>query len=89
MGVKMLSRSEPARIEEENYDQISQIDQGADSARSHSTSKYYHHAACWVGKVKAVYLTAGREKEWEAYLSSLLSIHGKKYKLVPMLEALQ
>jgi len=31
----------------------------------------------------------GHEEEWQAYLSELLSRHGRKYKLVPMLKALR
>jgi hypothetical protein len=31
----------------------------------------------------------GREEEWRTYLSELLDRHQRKYKLVPMLEALR
>jgi uncharacterized Zn finger protein len=39
-------------------------------------------------KVRKAYHMLGREKEWQTYLDELLSQHGRKYKLVPMLKAL-
>jgi uncharacterized Zn finger protein len=35
------------------------------------------------------YRALGHEEEWQAYLNELLSQHGRKYKLVPMLKALR
>lgn len=56
------------------------------------------HALCscsydWGGwckhKARAAYRAAGRESEWRTYLEELIRRHGRKYKLVPMLEALR
>ena len=52
-------------------------------------AKYYHHAARWLGKAASAYRQAGRESEWRAYLCQLVDRHRRKYKLVPMPEALQ
>lgn len=52
-------------------------------------SSRYHHAARWLGKAKAAYIAAGRMEAWRDYLAALLEKHARKYKLRPMLEALQ
>lgn len=48
----------------------------------------YSSAANWLAKARKAYHILGREKEWQTYLDELLSQHGRKYKLVPMLKAL-
>ena len=52
-------------------------------------AEYYYSAANWLAKARTAYRAQEREKEWQAYLSELLSRHGRKYKLVPMLKALR
>jgi uncharacterized Zn finger protein len=52
-------------------------------------AKYYDAAARWIGKVRTAYLNMGRPKEWDTYLAELLDRHQRKYKLVPMLKALE
>jgi uncharacterized Zn finger protein len=49
-------------------------------------SKYYHHAVNWLDKARAAYRAAGREAEWQAYLAEIRARHGRKYKLMGMLE---
>lgn len=49
-------------------------------------SKYYHHAVGWLEKARVAYRAAGREAEWQAYLRELRTRHGRKYKLMGMLE---
>jgi uncharacterized Zn finger protein len=49
-------------------------------------SKYYHHAVNWLEKARAAYRAAGREAEWRAYLAEIRARHGRKYKLMGMLE---
>ncbi len=49
----------------------------------------YHAATNWLAKARKAYHMLGREKEWQTYLDELLSQHGRKYKLVPMLRTLQ
>ncbi len=48
----------------------------------------YSSAANWLAKARKAYYMQGSESEWQAYLDELLSQHGRKYKLVPMLKAL-
>ncbi|HYB01400.1 MAG TPA: hypothetical protein VED37_14370 [Ktedonobacteraceae bacterium] len=51
-------------------------------------AELYYSAANWLAKARKAYYMQGREKEWQTYLDELLSQHGRKYKLVPMLKAL-
>ena len=52
-------------------------------------AEYYNSAANWLAKARTAYRALGREEEWRAYLGELLTHHGRKYKLVPMLKALR
>ncbi|HJT55860.1 MAG TPA: hypothetical protein VJ761_05155 [Ktedonobacteraceae bacterium] len=52
-------------------------------------AELYSSAANWLAKVRKASHMLGREKEWQTYLDELLSQHGRKYKLVPMLKALR
>src|SRR3989440_2766449 len=52
-------------------------------------AEYYSSAASWLAKARTAYRATGHEKEWQAYLGELLTQHGRKYKLVPMLKALR
>jgi uncharacterized Zn finger protein len=51
-------------------------------------AELYSSAANWLAKARKAYHMLGRQKEWQTYLDELLSQHGRKYKLVPMLKAL-
>jgi uncharacterized Zn finger protein len=48
----------------------------------------YHHAVEWLGKVKAGYGVSGRQAEWLAYYQELVQTHGRKYKLMGLLQKL-
>jgi uncharacterized Zn finger protein len=52
------------------------------------TAELYHSAANWLAKARKAYDMQEREAGWQTYLDELLSQHGRKYKLVPMLKAL-
>ena len=52
-------------------------------------SKYYHHAVDWLEKAGTAYRAAGREADWQTYLSEIRTRHGRKYKLMGMLEGLR
>jgi uncharacterized Zn finger protein len=49
----------------------------------------YGVAIQWLTKAREAHRAAGRQDDWNAYLDSLLTEHGRKYKLVPMLKTLQ
>lgn len=52
-------------------------------------SNHYPTAARWLTHARAAYRVAGREPEWQAYLSELLARHARKYTLVPRLRELE
>lgn len=52
-------------------------------------SEYYYSAAQWVARARDAYRVAGRDADWQAYVRKLLTQHGRKYKLVPLLKALE
>ncbi len=63
--------------------------QQAESIMNQGRSQHYHHAVRWLEKARTAYRIAGRETEWQEYLEALIRRHWRKYKLVPMLEALR
>lgn len=52
-------------------------------------SQYYGAAARWLAHARDAYRAAGREPEWRAYHQHLLTLHGRKYRLVPLLQQLR
>jgi uncharacterized Zn finger protein len=48
----------------------------------------YHHAVEWLGKVKGAYQVSGKQAEWLAYYQQLVQTHGRKYKLMGLLQKL-
>lgn len=48
----------------------------------------YNYAADWLRRVRDAYRVLGEETQWRTYKERLLSLHQKKYKLRPMIEAL-
>ena len=63
--------------------------QQAEPFMDEGKAQYYRTAANWLAKARMAYRNMGREEEWRTYLSELLDRHQRKYKLVPMLEALR
>ena len=51
-------------------------------------ARYYHHAAAWLGRARDAYRAAGSEAEWQAYVRDLRARHGRKYKLMSLLDEL-
>ena len=63
--------------------------QQAEPIMNQGKAQHYRHAVRWLEKARAAYRAAGREAEWQTYLEELIRRHRRKYKLVPMLEALR
>jgi uncharacterized Zn finger protein len=63
--------------------------QQAEEIMNRGKADLYHAAANWLAKARTAYQNAGREAEWRDYLAELLAQHIRKYKLVPLLKALQ
>lgn len=51
-------------------------------------SDRYHHAARWLEKARNAAQAGGTLDEYRAYIRGIIAQHSRKYKLVPMLEAL-
>ena len=51
-------------------------------------SKDYHHAVGWLERARAAYRAAGQEGEWQAYIAEVRTRHGRKYKLMRMIEGM-
>jgi len=62
--------------------------QQAESIMDEGKAQIYDAAVRWLGKARAAYQAAGRQQEWQVYLAGLLNRHQRKYKLVPLLNAL-
>lgn len=67
---------------------IKNASQRAEAVINEAKAKYYHHAIDWLSKARAAYLQSGREDEWKTYRGQLMQQHGRKYKLMGMLEQL-
>lgn len=51
-------------------------------------SQLYEAAARWLEKARTASVAVGREAEWRAYIEGIIASHKRKYRLVPLLEAL-
>jgi uncharacterized Zn finger protein len=51
-------------------------------------ARHYHHAVDWLRRARDAYRAAGRVAEWQAYLRDLRARHGRKYKLMGLLDEL-
>ena len=61
----------------------------AEAIMNAGRSGEYDTAVTWLRRAKEIYLHHQRQAEWHSYLDGLLAQHGRKYKLVPMLQAIR
>ena len=52
-------------------------------------AKHYDDAVGWLRRARDAYRAAGRPADWQGYLGTIKTTHGRKYKLVPMLKNLR
>ena len=64
---------------------IRKYKQKAEEIMNAGNSGSYDTAVSWLRSARDIYLQHHRQREWQAYLDSLLETHHRKYKLVPML----
>jgi len=88
-GYRLLEQVVDAAIEHRPEWVIHICRQQAEPIMDQGRSQHYHHAVRWLEKARTAYRVAGRETEWQQYLEELIRRHWRKYKLVPMLEALR
>ena len=60
----------------------------AESIMNRGKAKDYDRAIEWLAIARQAYASAARQTEWRDYLSGLIQLHQRKYKLRPMLERL-
>ena len=48
-------------------------------------AKAYENAIAWLGQMRTGYLAMKKEKDWRSYRSQLVTTHGKKQKLMELL----
>lgn len=51
-------------------------------------AKNYDHAVGWLRRARDAYRAAGRATDWQGYLGSIKNTHGRKYKLMGLLQGL-
>jgi uncharacterized Zn finger protein len=51
-------------------------------------AQHYHHAVDWLRRARDAFRAAGRPADWQGYLSSIRTKHGRKYKLMGLIEGL-
>jgi uncharacterized Zn finger protein len=60
----------------------------AESIMNSGKAQYYDAAATWLAKAHQAYQVLNQNEEWQTYRDELLQLHGRKYKLVPLLKAI-
>lgn len=58
----------------------------AESMIQHSKAKLYNSAIQWLKRVHAAYLAMNQESEWFQYRKQLVKTHGRKRKLMSLME---
>jgi uncharacterized Zn finger protein len=51
-------------------------------------SQSYDYAVGWLERARDAYQVAGRRQDWQGYLSAVRAKHGRKYKLMSLIERL-
>jgi uncharacterized Zn finger protein len=62
--------------------------EAADDIIDRAKSARYEEAAEWLARAKAAFKASGRDREWRALLDERIERHKRKYKLRPLLAAL-
>ncbi|NUQ36281.1 MAG: SWIM zinc finger domain-containing protein [Caldilineales bacterium] len=68
---------------------IGKCKQLAESIMNEGKAKYYDTAVERLRTARDIYVQHNRQAEWLTYLNGLIALHGRKYKLVPMLARLR
>ncbi len=61
----------------------------AESIVTRGKSEHYDEAVGWLKKVQAAYLVRGKQAQRSAYRSSLVKLHGHKYKLLELFKSFE
>ena len=67
---------------------ITEATRQADAIIEPGSAQHYDRAVRWLRHARDAYRAAGRQADWQSYLRDLRERHGRKYKLMGLLEAL-
>jgi uncharacterized Zn finger protein len=51
-------------------------------------AQHYNHAVGWLRRAREAYRAAGRQTDWQGYLGAIKTKHGRKYKLMGLIQGL-
>jgi uncharacterized Zn finger protein len=51
-------------------------------------AQHYDHAVNWLRRARDAFRAAGRQDDWREYISAVRMKHGRKYKLMGLIEQL-
>lgn len=88
-GHELIARVADAVLTERPEWVIQTSRKQAESIMDSGKAQYYTSAANWLKKAHDAYQVLQREDEWRVYLDELIKTHARKYKLLPLLEALR
>ncbi len=83
-----LARIMDAAVDRQPQWVIAQARRQAEPIMNEGKSACYEDAAMWLRKAKQAYQALGQKAEWRSYLATLRDKHQRKYKLMPLLNAL-
>lgn len=66
---------------------ISNACRRAESIMNEGKAKYYEYAIAWLKQVRAAYLASERKREWTEYREKIVSVHGRKRKLMGLMKS--
>ena len=67
---------------------ISNACRRAESIMNEGKAKYYEYAIAWLKQVRAAYIASERQREWSEYREKIVSVHGRKRKLMGLMKSL-
>ncbi|NJR32649.1 MAG: hypothetical protein HC778_07285 [Chamaesiphon sp. CSU_1_12] len=59
----------------------------AEDIMNRGKAESYQEAVNWLTKARNAYLQSGRQDEWQQYRAQLVSTHGRKRKLMGLIES--
>lgn len=59
----------------------------AESIMDAGKAKYYDEAVEWLKKARDAYVASDKEQEWSNYRTELITIHGRKRKLMGLIKS--
>ncbi|NTU81846.1 MAG: SWIM zinc finger domain-containing protein, partial [Chloroflexales bacterium] len=68
---------------------IARASASAEAIINPGDAKHYDSAVEWLRRARAAYDAAGHPQDWAAYLQGLRTKHGRKYKLMELLDRLE